>query len=385
MGSNPRAGSIPASATVVLCRTASLEIAKPGDAETLPPTVCETTTLTPGTQRMAKIKIAQFGMGPIGGETIKLAATRPWTQIVGAVDIDPAKARQSLGELTGVAALGEARVYATFDELWQRVQPDVVLHTAGSKADLSLAQMEPIIRRGVSVASTCEELLYPRLRAAAAADQADRLARQHQARIVATGVNPGFVMDLLPICLTGVSRDVQAIRAQRVVDASTRRMPLQKKIGSGLDPSEFRRLFAEGKMGHAGFQESASLIAHALGWRIDQLLETCQPVIARHDIQTAYFHVPRGQTCGLHQRCTARVDGRQRIELDLKMYLDAEEPHDAVQIEGDPPLDLILRGGVAGDTATVAALVNIVPRLLQAAPGLRLITELAVPTWPGQT
>lgn len=198
---------------------------------------------------------------------------------------------------------------------------------------------------------------------------------------MATGVNPGFVMDLLPICLTGVSRDVQAIRAERVVNASTRRMPLQQKIGSGLDPAEFERLFAEGKMGHAGFQESASLIAHALGSRVDALVETCEPVIAQRNILTAYFRVSRGQTCGLHQRCTASVDGRQRIELDLKMYLEAEDPHDAVHIEGDPPLDLILRGGVAGDTATVAALVNIVPRLLTAAAGLRLITELAVPAW----
>jgi len=263
------------------------------------------------------------------------------------------------------------------------VQPQVVLHTAGSKAQQSLEQIAPMVRRGVSVASTCEELLFPQLRAPAAAEAADQLARQHQARIVATGVNPGFVMDLLPICLTGVSRDVQAIRAERVVNASTRRMPLQKKIGSGLDPAEFRRLFAEGKMGHAGFQESASLIAHTLGWRVDSLVETCEPVIAQRDIQTAYFRVSRGQTCGLHQSCTAFVDGRRRIELDLKMYLEAEDPHDAVHIEGDPPLDLILRGGVAGDTATVAALVNIVPRLLQAAPGLRLITELAVPAWAG--
>ena len=334
---------------------------------------------------MPKIKIAQFGLGPIGIETIKLAATRPWAQIVGAVDIDPAKVGKSLAEFTGLPALSETRVYSSFDELWTSVHPQVVLHTAGSKAEQALEQMGPMIRHGVSVASTCEELLFPQLRAPAAADEADRLARLHQARIVATGVNPGFVMDLLPICLTGVCRDVKGIRAERVVNASTRRMPLQKKIGSGMDPAEFRRLFAEGKMGHVGFQESASLLAHALGWRIDKLTETCEPVIAQRDIQTTYFKVAEGRTCGLHQRCIASIAGQQRIELDLRMYLEAEDPHDAVHVEGDPPLDLLLRGGVAGDTATVAALVNIVPRLLRAAPGLRLITDLAVPVWSGLT
>ena len=63
------------------------------------------------------------------------------------------------------------------------------------------------------------------------------------------------------------------------------------------------------------------------------------------------------------------------------MYLDASLPHDAIVVKGRPDLNLVLNGGVAGDDATVAALINIVPRLLNAAPGVRLMTELAVPSW----
>jgi hypothetical protein len=322
-------------------------------------------------------------MGPIGVESVKLASTRSWAQLVGAVDVDPSKIGKSLAELTGVASLTEARIYASFEELWLHTQPHVVLHTAGSKAAQSLSQIEPMAERGVSVASTCEELLYPQLRAPKAAIRADAIARNNGARIVATGVNPGFVMDLLPICLTGVSRSVNAIWAERVVNASTRRMPLQKKIGSGMDPAEFRQLFSEGKMGHAGFQESASLIAHSMGWQVDEMTETCEPMIAPRDIHTQYFKVAKGLTCGLHQRCLVKSDGQTKIELDLKMYLDADDPHDAIRIDGDPPLDLVLRNGVAGDTATVAALINIVPRLLHSVPGLHLITDLAVPAWSG--
>jgi 4-hydroxy-tetrahydrodipicolinate reductase len=61
------------------------------------------------------------------------------------------------------------------------------------------------------------------------------------------------------------------------------------------------------------------------------------------------------------------------------MYLDAPEPHDAIQIEGDPPLEFMVRGGVAGDQATVAAMVNTAARLLDAPPGLRLMTDLSLP------
>lgn len=332
---------------------------------------------------MEPIAIAQFGMGPIGVESIRLAAKKPWARIIGAVDIDPAKIGKSLGELTGVASLERARVHGSLEELWAHAQPQVILHTAGSKAASSIEQITPIVQRGVSVASTCEELLYPKLRAADATARIDALAKQTGARMVGTGVNPGFVMDVLPVCMTGVSRQVGRISAQRVVNASTRRMPLQKKIGSGLAPDTFRQMFAEGKAGHAGFRESAALIAHCMGWTLDEVTETCEPVIARHDIKTEFFSVARGLTCGLHQRCIGKIAGEVRIDLDLKMYLDAEDPHDAVQIAGDPPLDVLVRGGVAGDHATVAALVNVVPRLLQAPAGMRLMTELPVPSWSG--
>jgi 4-hydroxy-tetrahydrodipicolinate reductase len=144
-------------------------------------------------------------------------------------------------------------------------------------------------------------------------------------------------------------------------------------------------LFSEGKMGHAGFQESACLIAHAMGWHVDEISETCEPMIAPRNLCTDFFQVAVGVTCGLHQRCLLRSGNQIKIELDLKMYLGAEDPHDAITIDGDPPIDLVLRGGIAGDAATVAALVNIVPRLMRSSAGLLLISEIAVPAWSGSS
>jgi hypothetical protein len=65
----------------------------------------------------------------------------------------------------------------------------------------------------------------------------------------------------------------------------------------------------------------------------------------------------------------------------LKMYLDAPNPHDAIQIEGDPSLNVVVNGGVAGDHATVAALVNTARRILKAPPGLLLMSDLSLPSW----
>jgi hypothetical protein len=327
------------------------------------------------------LKIAQFGLGPIGMESLKLAASKSWVKIVGGIDIDPAKVGKDLGALTGVASLKGALVYGSLDELLAHAKPDVVLHTTVSKFKAAFPQLEPLARRGISVVSSCEELLFPQLNEPELAAKLDKICQDGGARIIGTGVNPGFVMDVLPICMTGVSRDVRAINVQRVVNASLRRAPLQKKIGSGLPPEEFRRLFKEGKAGHAGLKESLALIAHCMGWQAKDITEVGDAVIADHDIRTQFLEVKKGQTCGLHQRAEAKVNGKVSLVLDIKMYLDAKNPHDAIQIEGEPPLDVIVNGGVAGDHATVAALVNTAKRILKAKPGLLLMSDISLPCW----
>jgi 4-hydroxy-tetrahydrodipicolinate reductase len=326
-----------------------------------------------------KIKIAQFGLGPIGLETLKLAATKPWAEIVGGVDIDPAKIGQDLSALTGVKALHGRLVWGSLEELLAHARPELIFHTSVSRFKDAFTQIEPMARRGISVVSSCEELLFPTLREPALAAKLDRVCKKAGARVVGTGVNPGFVMDVLPICLTGVSRDVTAVHVQRVVNAAARRAPLQKKIGSGLAPAEFRRRFKQGKAGHVGLKESLALIAHCLGWTAKNIVETGDAVVADHHIRTQFLEVKKGQTCGLHQYAQATVNGKVRLTLDIKMYLDAKNPHDAVQIEGVPPLDVVINGGVAGDQATVAALVNTAPGLLKAPAGLLLMTDLPVP------
>ena len=248
---------------------------------------------SPGRDR--KIRVAHLGLGVIGVEAAKATAAKPWAQIVGAMDIDPRKCGQTLDLFTGLPALRSIPVYSSFEQMMlDDVQPDVVLHAAASSVADSFDQMEPMIRAGVSVVSSCEQLLFPRLREPERADEIDRLCKEFGASVVGTGVNPGFVMDLLPICLTGVSRSVDSMYVERVVNASTRRMALQKKIGSGMPPADFRALFRAGQAGHAGFRESAALICHCLGWADPVISETCEPMIADHNIKTEYFSVAKG-------------------------------------------------------------------------------------------
>jgi hypothetical protein len=326
-----------------------------------------------------KLKIAQFGLGPIGIETVKAAAQKPWAEVIGGIDIAPEKAGRSLGQLTGEKKLKPALVYSSLEDLLKYRKPDIIFHTAVSRLESAFVQIEPMIRAGIDVISSCEELLFPALRNPRLAARLDALCRKFETRVIGTGVNPGFVMDVLPLCMTGVSHTVSAVHVQRVVNASTRRAPLQRKIGSGLPPAEFRRLFAAGNIGHAGLKESLALLAFCLGWKVQNISELGEPVVAKRPIKTQFLEVKKGQTCGLHQRAEATLKGRVCLSLDLKMYLGASDPHDAIQIEGDPPLDLLIKGGVAGDKATVAALLNTAPRLHKSPPGLLLMSDLTLP------
>jgi 4-hydroxy-tetrahydrodipicolinate reductase len=328
-----------------------------------------------------KIKVAQFGLGPIGLETVKLAAGKAWAEVVGGVDIDPAKVGRDLSEIVGLDSLRGCAIYPSLEELLAKVKPQLIFHTAVSKFQAAFPQLEAMARRGISVVSSCEELVFPGLREPSLAGKLDRLCRSSGARIVGTGVNPGFVMDVLPLCLSMVSREVRAVHVERVVNASTRREPLQRKIGSGMRPAEFRSLLRMGRAGHAGLKESLALLAHGLGWKLKNIVEKGDAIIARRTIRTRYLKVRKGQTCGLHQYAAGCMDGKARLTLDLKMYLGAKDAHDAIRIEGDPPLKIIIHGGVAGDQATVAALVNTAPRLLRARPGLLLPADLPLPSF----
>ncbi len=332
---------------------------------------------------MKKVRIAQFGLGPIGLESLRLAAAQSWLEVIGAVDNDPAKAGRSLVELTGLPVLDGLRVASSLDELFRENEPEVILHTASSSARATLEQLRPALEFGVSAASTCEELIFPALRYPEMVKEYDALCRHTKARVVAAGVNPGFVMDLLPICLTGVCRSVDTIEVERVVDAATRRGPLQAKIGCGQRPEGFLLQLQAGRAGHAGLRESVALVAHALGWELAAIEESGEPVVADRRMQTKFFTVEAGEVCGIHQRATGSMDSRPKIILDIRMFLEAPQPHDRIIIHGNPGLDVMVNGGVAGEDATVASLINAVPRLLAAPPGLRLLHELAVPAWAG--
>ncbi|MDZ7374268.1 MAG: dihydrodipicolinate reductase [candidate division KSB1 bacterium] len=328
---------------------------------------------------MNRVHVVQYGLGPIGMECIRALLRRPGLELVGAVDMDPQKVGKDAGLLAGAGRELGILVEPEPKQLLRRVQPEVVLHTTQSTLEAVAQQVRLCVEAGAHVISSTEELFWPWHRHPDLAAELDRKAQEAGVVIVGTGVNPGFVMDVFPLVLTSQCVEVRRIEVRRVVDAAKRRLPLQRKVGAGLRPEEFRALADGGKLGHVGLVESLFCLASTLGWKLDSVDEKLVPVLADREVSTPYLTVTPGCVAGIRHACRGLVGGREVIFLELQMYVGAEAPHDEVRIDGDPPVHVVVPGGIFGDTATVASLLNAIPRVLAAKPGLRTMPELSLP------
>jgi 4-hydroxy-tetrahydrodipicolinate reductase len=330
--------------------------------------------------RQARVPVVVVGLGPIGREVATLVVGRPdLFRLVGAVDRAPELVGRPLTTVLGRRA-PRAAVRATV-EVVPKVARGIAFHTIASQLSDVVDSVETLVARGWDVVSSSEEMSYPGLRAPALARRIDRAARRAGRAVVATGINPGFAMDVWPLVLSSNAQTLERVFVRRVVDASKRRLPLQRKIGSGMTAREFEALARKGRIGHVGLVESAAHLGGALGWKLDAIKEKLVPALATRRIRTQHFDVPAGRVCGIHHRAEAYDGKRLRIVLDLTMRLDARDPRDEVQLDGSPALTCIVPGGFHGDRTTASQLLSAAARIGSVAPGLHLPSDLPAPRW----
>jgi hypothetical protein len=228
------------------------------------------------------------------------------------------------------------------------------------------------------IVSTCEELSYPYRTHPELAAKLDAAAKDWGVALVGTGVNPGFVMDKLVVTLAAVSQRIEHAKALRIVDASKRRLPLQKKIGAGMTVDEFRTKVAAGVIKHVGLPESVAMVADSLNLPVDEITETIEPMVATERVQTEYLTVETGQAAGVHQIARGTGGGKELVYLELQMYVGAKSPADTVELKGHPNISLVIPGGSHGDMATASVVVNSIPVILDAPAGLRTSRDLPI-------
>ncbi len=332
------------------------------------------------------VRVVVLGTGQMGARIARLLCEKAdaGLALAGVFARRAERAGRAVGEALGLADAPRLSVEGDLAGLIERAAPRVAIQATCSRLDDAAAEVGTCLERGVHVISIAEELAWPAAEAPETAQRLDRLARRHGAVLLGTGVNPGFVLDLLVIALTGVCERVQSIRARRVNDLSPYGPSVLRTQGVGLTPERFRLEREAGRVvGHLGFPQSIGMIASSVGWRIERVEQTREPIVSRVRRQTPFVTVEPGQVAGCLHTAVAYREGRAVISLEhpqqIHPELEGVETGDAIEIEGTPGVRLAGSPEIPGGVATAALAVNVIPRVLAAAPGLRSMAELPVP------
>jgi 4-hydroxy-tetrahydrodipicolinate reductase len=332
----------------------------------------------------AAIRVAVLGTGQMGSGIVRLVLEKPALTLVGVYARRPGRAGADAGLAVGLEAPLGLAIEGELAALLDRTAPDVAIQATCSRLAEAEGELLACIERGVSVISIAEELAWPAAYDAGWADRIDRRAAGRGVAVLGTGVNPGFVLDLLVVALSGACARVDSVTATRVNDLSPYGPSVLRSQGVGLTPEAFRRGVADGSVvGHIGFPASIGMLAHALGWEIERVEESREPIVARARREAAFATVEPGSVAGCLHRAVAFRAGRPAITLihpqQVRPETEGVETGDRIELDGAPPIRVTSRPEIPGGIATVALAVNAIPRLLAARPGLRSMVDLPLP------
>ena len=330
---------------------------------------------------MKKYDVIIYGCGVMGRKTAQALLTKESLEVVGALDIDPELVGKDLGEvLDNPEKLGIV-IEKDPVALFSKVKAQAVVLTTSSHLEKVAPQVKKCLEAGLNVVSTCEELSFPWKRHPGLTRELDELAKKNGVTVVGTGINPGFLMDMLPLVLTAPCLNVSSIKVTRMMNSAKRRIPFQKKVGTGLTQDEFHEKIEKKIItGHVGLLESINMIAAGLGWELDEAVELPpEPVIDDKEIMTALGKVKPGDVLGLTSIAFGKVGGKEVITLEFCAHAAVDEEYDEIIIRGEPDLHQKIIGGIHGDTGTVAVTVNTIPRAVEAPPGVMVMKDLPPP------
>lgn len=330
------------------------------------------------------IQVLILGTGQMGSGIARMVLAKRGLELVGAYGRRAHRVGMDLGQAIGLDQALGIPISVDLEMVVEETRPDVAIQTTCSRATDAAVEISTLVRHGVNVISIAEEMAYPQHKNPALAESMHWEAVSHGVSILGTGVNPGFVLDLLVIALTGVCADIHTITARRVNDLSAYGPSVLMSQGVGLTPQAFHEGVQNGTIvGHVGFVESMHMIASAVGWEIERIQETREPIVSQVKRATPFVTVEPGQVAGCHHTAIAYVGGKPVITLDHPQQIEPQlagiQTGDAIEIKGSPHISLAGSPEIPGGQATIALAVNTIPRVLNAAPGLHTMADLPVP------
>jgi len=333
------------------------------------------------------VKVAIWGFGAMGSGMAEVLLRKKGVDVVGVCDIHPDRMGKSMFEVLGVPKGDRKDVVIKGDitKVIKKESADVVLLCTDSFTAKTFDKIKLIVELGINVVSTAEEMSYPKAQEPKLAAKIDKLAKANGVSVLGTGINPGLMMDLLAILMTGACTDVEYVKAERVNSLSPFGPAVMEEQGVGITLDEFNKQSAAGHLaGHVGFNESVNMICDAIGWKLDKPVEqTMAPIVSTVYRKTKYAEVQPGNVAGCTMKGYGYVDGKLAVEMihpqQIEPELEGTDTGDYVIIKGTPNVNLSNKPEIPGGIGTIAMCINMIPHVINARPGLHTMIDLPVP------
>jgi 4-hydroxy-tetrahydrodipicolinate reductase len=325
---------------------------------------------------MNEIEVILIGLGALGQQLGKFALQKEGLRIVGASDL--LGDGKDLGEFLGLGRKVGVKVTKDLDELLSATDADLAIQATSSYLKDTYPQIVKCVESSLNVISTCEELSFPYYKYPELSNRIDAVAKEYDVAVLGTGINPGYLMDTLPIVLTAPCTEIRRIRVTRIMYSGNRRSSFQKKIGTGLSLEEFEKNIVDGKItGHVGLIESVAMLSQATGLQVDEIKELPpEAIISDMERSLTFTDIKKGNVAGLRSVAIGRRNGKNVITLEFVSNANVKRPYDEVEIDGEPPIKERIQRGVHGDVGTVGMVFNAIPKVLNSAPGLVTMLDL---------
>jgi hypothetical protein len=329
------------------------------------------------------IRIIVYGVGAMGSNMVRLLQNKPPARVVSAIDHDPAKIGRDVGEVSGLEKNLSVEVGFPPETVLDRIEADLVLHTTTAFLDEAFDQIMALLDRGLNVITICQELFFPIGKNVSRAKDIDRKAREKGVRITAVGINPGFVMDLLPILCSVPCWSIETVFVRRVVDFAPYGPDEMRHIGVNLTRREFLEGVKAGKIGHIGLLETAAMVGHCLGFPIDELRQTKEPLITQSPRESRFVKIEPGKVCGFKQNVAGLIQDKKVLDFRMVGIVSPDKEEDGVEmgdttrISGEPSVDITIKEEIAqkGGLGTSGVAVNMIPKIIDASPGFHTMNQ----------
>lgn len=335
--------------------------------------------------RKELVKVAIWGFGAMGSGMARMILKKDGFEIVGVCDLYEEIVGKSIFDLLGITKT-QKDVFITNDisKLIVESKPELVLLATDSYTATAYPKIRFLVEQGCNIISTAEEMAYPYANEPELSKEIDQLAKKHRVTVLGTGVNPGMMMDLLAITLSGIMSDVTDFQISRVNSLSPFGKTVMEEQGVGFTLDKFNEKMKSHEIaGHVGFKESTHMIAASLGSKVLSFEQSMAPIVTNIDRKSPYGFAKKGDVCGVDMKSDSLLENHISINMhhpqQIEPAMGGVSTKDQIHIGGSPEVHMTISPEIDGGIGTIAICVNMIPHVINSRPGLKTMIDLPVP------